>query len=227
MKFEEGAIVFLCANRGVGKTTMLAYLAHCFIKQNHEVYANFEIGNCWLFETEDFGKVKFPEKSVILLDEAAVDFNSRNFKHFDQRITRYLKKIRKHHCMLVIASQNYNDTDKVLRDESNYLYILEKYGNFTIGKRIVNKLVLVPSQNGNQGYMGFDLYFAGLLSKGSRIVCYRPFYYKYFDSWALDKGDEMPSVKAQKVALKPKKKKTISDVVRYLRPSKNIATSQK
>lgn len=226
MKFEEGSIVFLCANRGVGKTTMLAYLAHGFIKQKHDVYANFEISDCWLFETEDFGKVKFPERSVILLDEAAIDFNSRNFKNFDQRITRFLKKIRKHHCMLVVASQNYNDTDKVLRDESNYLYILEKYGSFTIGKRIVNKLVLVPSQNGNQGYMGFDLYFAGLLSKGARIVCFRPLYYKYFDSWALDKGDEMPLVKALKVPKKVNQKKEISALYRYLRPHKYKATGQ-
>lgn len=218
MKFEEGAVVYLCGNRGEGKSTLLCMLAQRFIKQKHDVYCNFEIQGTYYFDVSQFGKVNFPVFSVIMIDEASILYNSRNFKNFDIGITTWIKECRKHHCMLVIASQNYNDTDKVLRDESNYLYILSKIGNFTIGKRIVNKLVLVPSSNGNQGYMGFDLYYAGLLSKGSRIVCYRPFYYRFFDSWQLTHKDEKPLVKAEKVPYKKKEKKVSKSLARYLRP---------
>lgn len=207
MRFEEGAVVFLCGNKGVGKTTVLAYLAHGFYKQNVRVFSNCEIKGSWFFNVKQFGKVKFPEKSVIMIDESAIEFNSRNYAKFSLELTRFIKKCRHHHNMLVFASQTYNDTDKNIRDSTDYLYILEKHGSFTIGKRIVNKLVLVPSQNGNSGYMGFDLYMAGLLSKASRLIVFRPFFYKYFDSWVLDNEDNLPLVEAIKIPLETKSKK--------------------
>lgn len=216
MKFQEGAVVFLCGNKGVGKSTVLAYLANRFIRQKHEVYSNFEIAGTWLFNAKDFGKVKFPNGSAIIIDESALEFNSRQFKSFDLKITKFIKKCRHHHCMLIFASQTYNDTDKVIRDSSDYLYVLYKYGSFTIGKRITNELVLVPSQNGNSGYMGFDLHWSGLLTKNSRLICFRPLYYKYFDSWVLDSDDEMPPVNAQKVPLR-KKGSILNRLVLFLR----------
>lgn len=195
MKYTEG-IVFLVGDRGVGKTTVLAMLGKRF-KSKHKVYANTEIKGTYYFETKQFGKVKFPKKSVIMIDEAALDFNNRDWKAFDKSITRFLKKQRHHQCMLIFASQTYNDTEKTIRDNTTMLYYLKKHGNFTIGKRIVNELVLVPSSNGNQGYMGFDLHFAGLLTSGSRLLCYRPLYYKLFDSWSLDTEDDLPDVQAR------------------------------
>lgn len=192
MKYVEG-IVFLVGDRGVGKTTVLAMLSKQF-RNKHSVYANTEIKGTHYFDSKQFGKVKFPKQSVIIMDEAALDFGSREWKTFDKAITRYLKKQRHHRCMLIFASQTYNDTEKTIRDNTTMLYYLKRHGNFTIGKRIVNELVLVPSSNGNQGYMGFDLHFAGLLTPDSRLICYRPLYYKLFDSWSLDEDDMLPDV---------------------------------
>lgn len=194
--FIEGGLIFLCGNKGVGKSTVLAYFADGFRKAGRNVYCNFEIGGCEYFDSKQFGKVKFPRGSVIIMDEIALEFNARLFKNFDMKITKFLKKQRHHGNMVIVASQTFNDTDKNFRDSADMVYYLTKYGQFTIARQIVNKLVLVPSQNGNSGYMGFDLYFAGLLQKNALIILYRPFYYHLFNSWVLDDDDDMPLVES-------------------------------
>lgn len=186
-------LVYLVGDKGVGKTTLLAMFSKMFAKK-HKVYSNVAIKGTYLYKIEDFGVKAFPPESVILLDEAGIEFNSRSFKTLNKKIIKYLKLQRHYRNMLIISSQTYNDSDKVIRDSATYLYYLKKYGNFTIGKRVVNELVLVPAQNGNQGYMGFDLHFSGLLTRGSRLLCYRPLYYKLFDTYAID--DNLDPVEA-------------------------------
>lgn len=183
-------LIYLVGDKGVGKTTILAMFSKMF-GSKHKIYSNVPIKGTFLYDIKDFGVKAFPPESVILLDEAGIEFNSRAFKTFNKKIIKYLKLQRHYRNMLIISSQTYNDSDKVIRDSATYLFYLKKYGNFTIGKRIVNELVLVPAQNGNQGYMGFDLHFSGLLTKGSRLLCYRPLYYKLFDTYALDEELEL------------------------------------
>lgn len=189
-------LVYLVGDKGVGKTTILAMFAKMFMKR-HKVYSNVAIKGTFLYKIEDFGAKAFPPESVILLDEAGIEFNSRAYKTLNKKIIKYLKLQRHYRNMLIISSQTYNDADKVIRDSASYLFYLKKYGSFTIGKRIINELVLVPAQNGQQGYMGFDLHFTGMLRAGSRLICYRPKYYKMFDTYALD--EELPPIDAIQV----------------------------
>lgn len=198
VEYIEGGLIFLCGNKGVGKSTVLAYLADGFRKKGHTVYSNFHIAGTELFDSKQFGKVKFPDRSVIILDEVALEFNARAFKNFDMKVTRFLKQQRHHGNMVIVASQTFNDTDKNIRDSSDIIYYLTKHGNFTFARQIVNKLVLVPSSNGNQGYMGFDLYFNGILNRGALLIIYRPLYYHLFDSWALTQDDDLPLVESVK-----------------------------
>lgn len=178
-------LVYLVGDKGVGKTTLLAMFANMFMKR-HLVYSNVEIKGTRLYNIKDFGVKTFPPESVILLDEAGIEFNSRSYANLNKKIIKWLKLQRHHRCMLVVSSQTYNDADKVIRDSATYLFYLKKYGNFTIGRRIINELVLVPASNGQQGYLGFDLHFSGLFRSGSLLVCFRPRYYKMFDTYTID-----------------------------------------
>lgn len=184
-------LVYLVGDKGVGKSTFLAKIARYFLKKKYIVYSNFDLLGCRVYETKNFGVKTFEPNSVILLDEAGIEFNSRDYKNLNKKVIKWLKLQRHHKCMLIISSQTYNDADKTIRDNATYLYYLKKIGNITYGRRIINELVLVPSSNGNQGYLGFDLHFQGILRKGALIFCYRPIYYKMFDSYTLDEQLEL------------------------------------
>ncbi len=141
-----------------------------------------------------FGEWVFTHGTYAVLDESGIDFNSRNYKNLSQAAIRYLKKHRHYRCDFDFISQSWDDIDITIRRLSVELWYLYKFGPWTLGRRIYKRvgvdqetgqiidryemvsmlwLLLWPLQLG----WPFDKKFT---------LTFRPFYYKYFDSWEID-----------------------------------------
>ena len=95
-----------------------------FVKQKIIIVSNVELYDVPYIpfvgrqQFVDIEKIPHTEHDIILfcIDEASTEFNSRQYK--DNLPTQFLEKllqVRKHKCSLLLTSQRFNFTDKVLR----------------------------------------------------------------------------------------------------------------
>lgn len=176
---------------GSGKSTYLSYLAareNKRIKTGRSKYlrvlSNFPIKDCYLIDFNDLG-VYDTSNSLILIDEATLCADSRDFKSFKKTSKNFFLLHRHYHCDIWIASQQYDGVDKKIRDTTaNMFYIKKAPFGFSHLIRIPMH-ILVPEQTGEiiQGYKMPKLLERLFTSFGSAKWLYRPAYYKYFDSY--------------------------------------------
>lgn len=188
MKMTFTPVNYIFGAPGSGKTTILAKLAVQFIKKGVRVYSNTPISGTILYKDSDLGLYDM-SNSVILFDESGVGLNSRQFKKglmSDVDRIDYWKKIRHRNSIIIMASQSWSDTDKICRDLSQSYFLIRKgFFGFTIitpiFKRVdIDKLTHQPT----------DFFVMGALFQKS--LCFRPRYYKYFDSYECKELPQYP-----------------------------------
>ena len=180
---------------GVGKTSFLAkiaYLENRRIRKGKskykQVYTNFFCEGCYRLNFRDLGLYDFSD-SLILIDEITLEADSRDFKSFTQQLKEFFMLHRHYGCDIVYFTQQYDGLDKKIRDLTFDLWHVRKLGPFTMARRIYRCLdINSESHEIVQGYRfpGFfesvlSLFFPSLFR--IRRWCFRPRYYRYFDSW--------------------------------------------
>lgn len=173
--------------KGSGKTTLMTKLAFRYRKKGWKVYSDREIPGCYLFKIEDFGRFKFPEKSLILLDEVGLIWDNRNFKSFPEHVKVYFKYQRQYKHVVYLFSQSF-DVDKKIRDLTDHLYIIHNFFNcFSVARRVTKSLTVVHADRSAQGESKIvDDYNIDPLWQcffGSVILTYIPHWAKYFKSF--------------------------------------------
>ncbi len=89
-----------------------------------DVFSNVFIRGTKLFRPlEQLGVHKIRD-ALVILDEAGLDFNSRNFKSFPDTCRHYFKKFRHERTHVVLFSQWYNDMDITIRNLKTNLYVV-------------------------------------------------------------------------------------------------------
>lgn len=175
-----------CGKKGTGKTSMLAKLALKYSKKGWRCFCTEkDIQNTFYIPYEVIGKYWFPEDkpSLILIDEIACIWNSRDFKNTPKSVRDYFRYVRHNKALLVAFSQGYNDCDLQLRNQFSYIYLGEKYGPFTIYRQVVKDWALTKDFNG-QGQICDSYNYVSKFKKGSRKFIYLPRYRKYFNSFS-------------------------------------------
>ncbi len=129
---------------GTGKTYSLVRLAlHKIMKEKQDVYSNFYIDfspyekvkneyNKYLHYWErvnDFVKIK---RGIILIDEAQIYFNSRNWSALPPRVQYKFQQHRKHGLDIYGAVQNVKRVDTIIRELVNRVYQIKKVGRLFI-----------------------------------------------------------------------------------------------
>lgn len=110
---------------GAGKTTMAAYLAKKYKKQNG-VFSNVPItGTYKLDPKKDLGVYDITNAAVII-DEASIEFNNRKYKEFPETAIYFFKYHRHHQCAVDIFSQDYEDFDITIRRLAQRFFVMEK-----------------------------------------------------------------------------------------------------
>lgn len=187
---------------GCGKTTWLTKLALDAVRKGkyQYVYTNvhLNIPGVTVIDNDCIGQYEL-ENCLLLIDEATLFADSRDYKNFSKGRLEYFLEHR-HRCAdIVLFTQQWDGVDRKIRVITDRVYYVYK-GIFT-GHWISSCwrvpygiLFPDPKKTGEklgeivQGYSKppfLNRVFA------SRI--YRPRYYKYFDSWELEKLPPLPA----------------------------------
>lgn len=172
-----------------GKTTLLTKFVYDSIKSGkyENVYANIDlniVGYTRIY-SEDVG-TKLLHNGIIFIDEAAIEYDSRNFKDFKKELVRFFMMHGHFHLDIVMFSQFPDSVDKKIRAITTDCYMV--YRPFITGKWF-SKYYRIPygiviPDNGDklgeivQGYKQ-PSFLVRLFAK--RV--FRPRWYRYFDSW--------------------------------------------
>ncbi len=185
-------LIMVFGAKGSGKTTHMTKMGIKHLNKGWNVYCDRIIPGCELFQVEDFGKYKFPEKSVILIDEVGTLWDNRNFKSFPPHVRDYFKYQRQYKNKVYLYSQAF-DIDKKIRDLTDHIYVLQNFFNFlSLGRRVTKKTVIVDAEDSPTGESKitesykFDPFW-------TMAVTYIPKWAKFFNSFNPPELPDMPS----------------------------------
>lgn len=177
---------------GSGKTTFLTRIAQrelFKIRKNKSKYehvlTNFYCENCEKIDYSQLGNFSGIENCLILLDEITLDADSRNFKQFDSEHKQFFLLHRHYNCDVIYFTQQYDGVDKKIRDITHTLYFVKSFRilPFSIAKRIYRQLEINEfTKEIVQGYR-FAKLLDILLDTKLTQICFRPRWYKYFNSY--------------------------------------------
>ena len=186
----QAGIYFIFGKKGAGKTTYLTKLAYKYNKKGIPVYCNTEIPGTFLFDAaKDVGFVKFPEGSVIMIDEVSLIWDNRNFKSFKPEVDRFFRLQRHHKNIVYLFSQTF-DVDLKIRNQCDKMYLLQNYfGWLSYAKEIKRKLTVVHPSENVEARITDDLEIPPfwLALFGARELIFVPKWSKYFDSHLIEK----------------------------------------
>lgn len=181
---------------GVGKSTLCCKLAKKAKKNYDAAYINFKntVPDVFSCDTSGLGDWTFLKHSYIALDEAGIEFNNRAYKSLSKSAIAWFKKHRHYSCDVDVFSQSWEDMDVTIRRLASQLWYMYKIGPFTLCRRVY-KRVMVDKQSHQiiDGYHLANMLWLliwplqlGWPFQKKFTLTYRPFYYKYFDSWECD-----------------------------------------
>lgn len=117
-------------------------LASDFLKRTIPVYSNVPITGAYQLDPQnDIGHYMFTDAKVII-DEAGIEYNNRNYKSFPQAAVYWYKYHRHYQCSVDVFSQSFEDMDITLRRLAQNYYVVKKslIPKFIVCKRIRRKV---------------------------------------------------------------------------------------
>lgn len=179
---------------GVGKSTLCCKFAKKAKKNYNAAYINFRntVPGVYSCDFADLGTWTFPPSSYIALDEAGIEFNSRAYKSLPKHAIAWLKLHRHYGCDIDVFSQSWEDMDVTIRRLATELWCMYRIGPFTLCRKVY-KRVMVDKETHQiiDGYAMPSMLWLliwplqlGYPFQKKFTLTFRPFYYKYFDSWS-------------------------------------------
>lgn len=172
-------------NPGCGKTTLACrILFHEQLKGTYDhYYANFETKLAEYNSLRDLGHWTFPKNSLVIIDEAGIEYNSRKYKTMDQKLIEWLKLHRHYGCDVIVISQSWEDVDITIRRLVSQLYYVKKLLCFSLVKRIYKSVGIDDKTHQIIDYYRFGSLLGNLVGAKNISLFFRPWYYQFFDSY--------------------------------------------
>lgn len=168
---------------GSGKTTLAANIARKASKRGLRVFSNMPIKNTLKFDLDDLGHFDM-SGSVILIDEAGIDFDNREFKKnfSDKNRLYFFKLIRHYHSSIFLFSQSWSDMDVKIRNlATKYWYVKKSILPFFVCAIPVRKSFGInDNEKKPDDIYSLDNPFIRLFTTSR---CFAPFNWKLFNSW--------------------------------------------
>jgi len=170
-------LYFIFGVKGAGKTTYETKLACKYLKKGWNVYTDLPelyVPGIRFFPHDDLGEFVPEEHSLLILGEAGLKFDNRNFKSFKPSLRDFFAFQRKYKVVCYMDSQTF-DVDKKIRDRTDGMFLqVNLLRVFSVGKRIKKKITLVEASSQGESRIAENLVFA-------------PFYtwtFTYIPRWA-------------------------------------------
>lgn len=173
---------------GCGKSTLGVKL----LRQNkfgcRNVLANYEVKDVIQFDVKDLATHYPPKNSYIVIDEAGIDYNNRKFKSMPMGTIEYFKLHRHNKDYLDFFSQSF-DADVTITRLASEIWYVRALGPLTYARKIFP--IIEIDKDSHQiitGYKFKSVIWSLLpfpLHIKQFMFCWRPSWYKYFDSYSL------------------------------------------
>lgn len=180
-------------NIGTGKTADIIKQSIKSHKSGEfdQIYTTIDAPNCYKFNFEDLANgVTFKPNSDVYIDEIGILFSNREFKTNSKAIIDWMKLCRHYQCRIHLYSQD-ADTDKKLRMIVSQVWKMERFGVWTIKRRISKTIDLSTDETGN-GRLVESYKMASII--GGLKVNYLP---RYINLWDTYERSEMPIIASQ------------------------------
>lgn len=124
-------IYLICGQKGTGKSLYtISYLLKNKKKYSN-IFSNFPVKFAKKINHIDWVNFRFPKKSAILIDEAQLYFNSREFSKLTisgigMQLLDYLTMCRHYEVDIFFITQSSNRIDLQIRELSDYVFYLKK-----------------------------------------------------------------------------------------------------
>lgn len=168
---------------GSGKTTLAASIARKALKRGLRVFSNMPIHGTLKFDLDDLGHFDM-SGSIILIDEAGIDFDNREFKKnfSDKNRLYFFKLIRHYHSSIFLFSQSWSDMDVKIRNlATKYWYVKKSMFPFFVCAIPVRKSFGInDNEKKPDDIYSLDNPFIRLFTTSR---CFAPLNWKLFNSW--------------------------------------------
>lgn len=179
-------LTLIMGKAGSGKSTMMGLIVRNAIKRGIPVYCSHHVLGAIQFNPkEDLGK-KDIQKAIVIVDEAQMEYDARDFKTFPQHNKFFFSHYRHFELEVYILSQSFEDLDVKIRRQSKRMYLM-KYTTFFNWFIVYEKIRMQFGISEDQTSI-ITKYVSGLFDL--RIKFGRPAW-KYFDSYSKPELDPM------------------------------------
>lgn len=189
---------------GCGKTTMLAKLALKAVngRRYDNVYSNVQLNipGVTFIDNVCIGQYELRD-CLLLIDEATLFADSRDYKNFSKGRLSYFLEHRHRNADIILFTQQWDGVDRKIRTITDRVYYIKK--GLLLGKWISSCYripydIIIPDPKKNGGGEKLGEIVQGyckppLLTRLFARRVYRPRFYKYFDSWELEELPPLPS----------------------------------
>lgn len=179
---------------GCGKTTLLSYFALRGLKSKkyENVYSNvgLDIDGIINIKNDWIGKYQL-ENGLVLIDEASLFADSRDYKSFSKSLKEFFLLHRHYNVDIILFTQQWDGVDRKIRvitDRVYYVYKGKILGHWFTSFYRIPYGIIIPDPKKNSGSDKLGEIIQGYCKPpfivrlfATRI--FRPIYYKYFDSW--------------------------------------------
>ena len=151
-----------------------------YLKRRIDVYSNVPITGAYqLNAKKDIGNFMI-EDAKIIIDEAGIEYNNRNFKTFPQEAIYFYKYHRHYRTSVDVFSQSFEDMDVTLRRLAQNFYVVRKsLVPFCVVVRRIRRKIGVDEQTKQIA----DLYSMGLPVLDTRRI-FSPPLWRMFNSYS-------------------------------------------
>ncbi len=175
---RENPIITLC--RKYNNKLTRAVLASPYLKRRIDVYSNVPITGAYKLDARADIGVHMIENAKIIIDEAGIEYNNRDYKNFPQEAIYFYKYHRHYKTSIDIFSQSYEDMDVTLRRLAQNFYVVRKsLVPFCVVARRINRKVGVDEQTKQIA----DLYYMGYPILDTKRI-FSPPLWKLFNSYS-------------------------------------------
>lgn len=187
-------LTLIFGKKGSGKSTYLAKIAVRSKKKckSWAIYTNMKdlnISGVRHIEIEHLGDFVPIKNSILLIDEAGMIWDNRDFKKFKPSVRDFFKYQRHYKVKVFLASQTF-DVDKKIRDLTDNMILFSSLLNvFSIGRPIRKSITLTESTSEAESRIAENLKFRSIFSWK---LTYIPKYSKLFDSFSVPDVPEIP-----------------------------------
>ena len=184
---------FIFGLKGSGKSCYMVHEMLKYLKKGWTIYTDMDVyipGIRIISNADDLFRTYTPvEHSVIFLDECGATWSNRDWKKFDSKINDWFRFQRKYKCRVYANSQSF-DIDKALREKTDSMILQTNIGNIiSVSRPIIRKISITNPEFTGESKIVDALQFA---SPFSYRFYFMPRYFKYFNSFEVEKRPYMP-----------------------------------